>query len=411
MPINIKLHQALNNFFSEQLNMYGGMPEPVASSEIKETFQFNDFISKAVKIKSVPFGKKGLEYLTEHPLTKEYRFYFERPDNSHLRSHQFLHGLKQLQLKERKEWHTKGVLTFFKLSSEALETAYSNIAQGNSFSPDVFREVAQGLLEIFEIDRNLLMSMVLWENKKECYLSCHGIKSCAVAYHVAAAAGFSKAEILEIGIAALISDLGMVWVTPHLKNKERLNSEEHCEIYKHPILTLHTLHKLEELSPKVIFSAYQHHERQNGVGYPDKKEDGQILPYSKVLAIADIFSAMVSDRDNRRGHLPNIAMINLLKLARTGMLSVQEVIAFCDFVSLYPAGTLVRLNTGQIGRVLHTNYGKYDRPVLSILTDSQETLLSKQKVFTLDLSQESKIHIEQVVPNWVFKPAPLDGIA
>jgi HD-GYP domain-containing protein (c-di-GMP phosphodiesterase class II) len=110
--------------------------------------------------------------------------------------------------------------------------------------------------------------------------------------------------------------------------------------------------------------AYQIHERCDGSGYPRGRAAPQIHPLAKIAGVADTFTALVSRRPYRPGMLPYHAMVKMLQDVGLGLYDAQIVRALLNTVSLFPIGSYVALSDGRLGKVIRSNGGTYDRPVL-----------------------------------------------
>lgn len=139
----------------------------------------------------------------------------------------------------------------------------------------------------------------------------------------------------------------------------------------------------------IAHCAYQHHERLNGSGYPRGLIGNDIHTYGKIIAIADVYDAVTSNRVYRKAMLPHEG----LEILYGGAISEFEkrfVEAFKRSVAVYPNGLTIELSDGRTGVVIRQNKHICDRPVVRILKEHNEIVNNPYEV---DLSKNIQIMI------------------
>jgi HD-GYP domain-containing protein (c-di-GMP phosphodiesterase class II) len=139
--------------------------------------------------------------------------------------------------------------------------------------------------------------------------------------------------------------------------------------------------------------AWQEHERWNGQGYPRGLKGDQIHEYARIIGIVDIFDALISPRPYRQRRLPHEAIRELL-IAEKATFSGQIIKALIQQFSLFPLGTMVRLNTGEIGAVTQLNAHYPLRPVVTINHGADGSAMVSPKA--IDLGTTTLVHIVEV---------------
>ncbi|MCA1055532.1 HD-GYP domain-containing protein [Rossellomorea aquimaris] len=195
----------------------------------------------------------------------------------------------------------------------------------------------------------------------------------------------SPRQLEELGIGAILHDVGKMLVSEEILMKPgKLTEEEFEEVQKHTEHGFDILRKLQSVSLMVAHCAYQHHERLDGSGYPRGLKGDDIHPFAKIIAVADVFDAMTSNRVYRKAMLPHEALEILF--AGSGTLFDKNVVeAFRRSVAIYPNGMVVELNDGKKGIVTDQNKGLTERPVIRVLEDKGEMLTSP---YELDMKHE-----------------------
>jgi HD-GYP domain-containing protein (c-di-GMP phosphodiesterase class II) len=175
--------------------------------------------------------------------------------------------------------------------------------------------------------------------------------------------GFKPNEMKEIGIGALLHDIGKTAVSSQIWGKEGdLTQEEFERVQTHPEAGFEILRKTElGLLPAHI--AYQHHERWDGSGYPRGLKNREILKYARICAVCDVFDAMTSDRPYKKATHPFNGLAFIVE--NSGILFDPEVTeAFTKVVAPFPVATGVKLSTGETAIVKKLNPRALDRPVV-----------------------------------------------
>jgi putative nucleotidyltransferase with HDIG domain len=177
-------------------------------------------------------------------------------------------------------------------------------------------------------------------------------------------------ELEALGLGAILHDVGKVKVPEEILMKpERLTDEEFLQIKKHTVEGFELLRNIPSVTLIAAHCAYQHHERLNGSGYPRGIKGNEIHPFGKIIAVADVFDAVTSNRIYRQAMLPHEGLEILY--SGSGTLYDQKTIeAFRQAVAVYPIGITVVLNDGRRGVVCKQNIGLSDRPVVRVLEEN-----------------------------------------
>ena len=215
------------------------------------------------------------------------------------------------------------------------------------------------------------------------------------------AAGLARAighgnRVPDIILGAFCRDLGMMALPGDVLDKPgELSAEERAVVNRHPDIGLKLLerHRASAYTKVVVV---QHHERSDGSGYPVGLGDKDAHLYSKIMAIADVYSAMVSSRPYRRAYSPHEASDYLVSAAgfEFDHLLVQH---FTRVAVPYPVGTLVSMSTGEKAIVLEVENGLPARPLVRVLTDrTGRPLACHQELDLSDPRQQSRLIVGSV---------------
>ncbi|WP_100405336.1 HD-GYP domain-containing protein [Bacillus solitudinis] len=222
------------------------------------------------------------------------------------------------------------------------------------------------------------------------YIFTHSLNVTVYALALAVELNFTDKQLLEIGVGALLHDIGKMVIPMEILAKPgRLTEEEFKEVKKHPKAGFDLLRNLPNISLLSAHCALQHHERLNGGGYPQGLEAEEIHPYGKILGIADVFDAVTSHRVYRRPMLPHEGL-ELLYAGVGTQFDKTLVEAFSRAIAVYPVGLTLTLNDGRVAIVIKQNKQLSSRPVVRVISDGKTNL---ETPYDLDLMKEINVTI------------------
>jgi putative nucleotidyltransferase with HDIG domain len=214
----------------------------------------------------------------------------------------------------------------------------------------------------------------------------HSVDVAILLVAIARVLGVPEAELAPLALAGLMHDVGKQRV-PHriLQKAEALTDEEFAEIRRHPQYGYELLAECPDCPESTRAVALEHHERLDGTGYPGRLTGAELHPYSRIVAVADTFDAMTSDRVYRRGCSPRRAVLEIYR-DRERRLDAEAVDGLIKLIGVYPVGTRVLLTTGEHGVVVAPNPDDTTRPVVRIDRDARGRCLVAP--FTLSLKDD-----------------------
>ena len=240
-------------------------------------------------------------------------------------------------------------------------------------------------------DFDVLPLAVSMQRSSDDYLFDHCVNVTMLSIAVAYQLGFSHGQIMEIGLGALLQDIGMLRVPLSIRlSTGPLAPAARFEIDRHPLHTVEMLEALRGIPRTVKLIAYQVHERLDGSGYPRGRVAAQIHQYAKIVAAVDTYAAMARARPHRPAALPYEAAKAILVGASENKFDREAVRAFLDTVSLFPIGSLLELGGGRRAMVLRANPGLHTRPVIEIV-DATGSPTGQ----IIDLSKDSTLNVVQ----------------
>ncbi len=162
---------------------------------------------------------------------------------------------------------------------------------------------------------------------KDIYTANHSDNTATIAHHIAKALNLSEDEVANISMAAQLHDIGKVGIPNSIINKpDKLNDEEYEIIKTHPARSYDIIKDLESFND-IAEIVRHHHERIDGKGYPDGLKGDDFSLGAKIVAVADTFEAMTSDRPYRKALSYEVALAEMKRVAGT-QLDAEVVAAF-----------------------------------------------------------------------------------
>ncbi|MDQ0115729.1 HD-GYP domain-containing protein [Paenibacillus harenae] len=250
-----------------------------------------------------------------------------------------------------------------------------NNLKGRTIAPDMgrtFRSVFGQIMSDLSTRPNLLVNLTSIHSK-DAYLFQHSFNVAVLAGIMGIAKGFNRNQLEELGIGALLFDIGMTKVPDSvLGRKGRLTPEEFAFVRNHTTEGFDILRKYHDISIVSAHCALQHHERFNGSGYPRGLKGSEIHMYGQIVGLADTFDALTSPRPHRKRYTSSEA-IEFLFAAGGTFFDIDLIKLFCKHISIYPVATTLQLSTGQIGVVSENNELAVHRPRIRIIKEADGT--------------------------------------
>lgn len=254
-------------------------------------------------------------------------------------------------------------------------------------------DVVTQFLDMVNLDSSLLPVVAMYKRAPGDYLFQQALNASLLSIAVAAELSVRRENLLQIGVAALLQDVGMLKVPDEIRMAPReLTPRERDQVAMHPLHSLDIVRDLDGLGRLSLLICYQSHEQAGGGGYPRRRRSELTHPYARLVGTVSAYTAMSSDRPYRPAMSPYKAMETLLREAGASRFDRAVVRTVLDCVSLFPLGSVVRLSDGGLARVLRASPGCHTKPVI-VRIDAQGADVSDE----IDLSQQSEVHVVQAL--------------
>jgi HD-GYP domain-containing protein (c-di-GMP phosphodiesterase class II) len=275
-----------------------------------------------------------------------------------------------------------------------VKKTFSHLQQDRKINTLALRKVVNNMLDEILDNSNVLLSITDISSLDD-FVFYHSVSVCTLSIMTGITLGYNDTKLRELGIGALLHDIGKSKLDPQIVIREgELSEEEFALLSKHPELGFFIIKGYGDLSLLSAHVAFQHHERWDGKGYPRQLKGTDIHEYARIVAIANIYDELMADRPNRPPYEVNQA-INLIKRMAGIYFDTQVVTALISNIASYPLGSIIKLNTGDIGIVTRLNNETPHRPVVRIVLDS--SLRRVTTTHEIDLSTMTTIIPVQIM--------------
>lgn len=252
-----------------------------------------------------------------------------------------------------------------------IKEVMDEIASGKSVNVKLAKEVVAACVNSILRNPDALLLLTQMKDRDQ-YTAQHSMNVCLLAITFGRFLNLPYTQLNELGLCGMMHDMGKMKVPLQVLNKPGgLDTEETAVMHNHTIWGYVVLNECSGMPKMAKEVALSHHERYDGKGYPRKLRGKEIKPFAQIVALVDMYDAITSNRiyQNGRSHLD---ALNQMIEASPYHLEPCLVESFIKCVGIYPPGSLVLLNTGEIGVVTEVNSEFRLRPKIIILLDENK---------------------------------------
>lgn len=248
--------------------------------------------------------------------------------------------------------------------AEGIQYIYNNTASADL--ADATDSIATDLMTAIESNNAIAIDISALKTSDE-YTFKHSVDVATIAMILAKQQGLPRTQVYEIGVAGLLHDVGKTKVPLDILNKPgRLDENEFATMKQHSVYGYKMMQDHPEFNQAISLAVLQHHEKVNGKGYPFGVTAKQITPYAKILTIADIYDALVTERPYKAAYSQRDAVEMILSM--TDELDMNAMKSFMESMILYPVDTIVELSNGEKAKVVKNNPHYILRPTVVGIT-------------------------------------------
>ncbi|MBL7069757.1 MAG: HD domain-containing protein [Candidatus Omnitrophica bacterium] len=232
------------------------------------------------------------------------------------------------------------------------------------------------------------------EGEQEYYLPYHIVNTLILSSYIGIHAGFNKSKLKTLGLASLFCDVGLDTVKEVITQPRHLTDAERHMIMGHIYKSIEVTKKVDSIDNAVKEAIVTHHERINGSGYPRSLKDDDINPYARIIGLVDTYEAMTHIRPHREGMNAHKTMKFIIDIFRN-YFDLNIVKLLIEKMSIYPIGSIVKLDTEELARVVGVRQGSPLRPVVMIVKDAFDKPVRERVI--IDLSKQESPSITEPI--------------
>ena len=270
------------------------------------------------------------------------------------------------------------VTVFFDQFLKYVEHVYTRYVTKSEISIKDLSDKVKTLCDVILENKRYVLRILGTESSTTNYLVNHSARSTVLAIVLGGHLKLPPHRLIELGVAAVLHEIGMIRLPPQLYMADRrLSDHERKSITAHPILGYNIL-KEKQFPLSICLAALEHHERMNGSGYPRGLSGDKISLYARIIAVACSYDAVTASRPYKEAREGYAGMVDILK--NEGKQYDDVVIKSLVYsLSVFPVGSYVLLTNSKLGQVIDVNPDNPRYPVVLVLgsktPDGKETIV------------------------------------
>ena len=252
-----------------------------------------------------------------------------------------------------------------------IESVFTHYATHKTIDKDELSDTVQELCIFIKEHRRYILRVNATVNaEKRNFLVIHTMRTTVLAIAVGFQLHLPLSKMIELGVTCILHEIGMLRLPPQLyMSSRKLSVREKAQISKHTLLGYSIIKDLS-LSLPIQLGVLEHHEKENGTGYPRRLTSEKISSNAKVIAVACTYEAISSPRSYKDEKSTFDALLELLQ-NKEHAYDPSVIKALLYTVSLYPIGTFVYLSNRKVAEVIDTNPDNPKLPVVQLLTERE----------------------------------------
>ncbi|MGB5325298.1 MAG: HD-GYP domain-containing protein [Pseudomonadales bacterium] len=257
-------------------------------------------------------------------------------------------------------------------AKSVVTSMFADFRNGKLFEPEAMREAVSACVDNIIANPDSMLWLTMIKNKDE-YTAEHSLNVALLSITLGRAEGLSVADLNELGLCAMLHDVGKVKIPDEILNKEgSLDADQFAVMKMHTVHGKKLLLGQKNLPAAVTDIALSHHEKVDGSGYPRGLKAEEIPYLVKIVAIADAYDAMTSGRVYSIAK-PAAEALKLLLRSKNEHHDARLLNKFIDCIGVYPIGSIAELNTGEVGIVLPSESENNLQPVVLVVRDTNKS--------------------------------------
>jgi putative nucleotidyltransferase with HDIG domain len=275
----------------------------------------------------------------------------------------------------------------YQSAREELGNLFDDIRMGRSLEIEGARATVISMADSILRHPDALVLLASLGNKDKSLVT-HALTVCTLSLAFGRSLGFEADALVDLGLGALLHDIGEIKIPDQLLgNVVNASEEERVLLEGHTVIGAMMLKKLGNLPDNVIAIVHDHHERADGSGYPDKLTGAAINIHTKIVSIVDTYDSILNGINGYESMSVDDALKSIYAWRRD-LFDELLVEKFIQCVGIYPLGSVVELRTGQIGIVVSSRPDARLFPRIMLVLDTHREPVEPPKMINLAIFRE-----------------------
>lgn len=252
---------------------------------------------------------------------------------------------------------------------ETAQSIMSGIRLGRMLDMNNIRQAVDSTVDSVLRNENALLLLSKIKHKDD-YTAEHCINVSILAAAFGKHLGLLEDEIRVLALSGMMHDVGKMRIDDAILNKPgALTPEEFDIMKKHTTFGRDILVSLPSLEHAAVDVAYSHHERMDGEGYPRGLSSQQIPLFAKMIGLVDTYDAITSSRVYDKGRA-SMQALQIIHRNKGTQFDEELAVEFIRMIGVYPPGSIVELENGEVGIVVANQKASKLKPVVLLVRDS-----------------------------------------
>jgi HD-GYP domain-containing protein (c-di-GMP phosphodiesterase class II) len=279
----------------------------------------------------------------------------------------------------------------------ALEDAVGRAERGGRIAMPAICQVMDRILDDTASSSDLAFNLSTLRSTED-VLFTHSVNVCVYALILARSVALDQRDMVRLGVGALLHDIGKIFFLDVARKHGSRTAEEQETLKRHTVEGFGLLRDQGGVHLLSAHVALQHHEKLDGSGHPRHLQGDTIHPWARLVAVADRYDRLVSEREGRPALRPHEAMARLQALADEGKIDARLVRHLAWRLAAYPEGTIVLLESGEVAVVVAQTPEGGARPRARVLCDGRlQPVTPEERILTQSSAETT---VRAVLPEY-----------
>lgn len=270
---------------------------------------------------------------------------------------------------------------------EVAGALFNDVRMGKSLDVAETRRVVTEMVDSILRNPDALVLLTCLSEKNDA-LVAHAMTVCTLSISFGRYLGLDKDTLVELGMGALVHDIGETKLPDELlRDSGDLSEEERALLQSHTRIGMMIMKKLEGVPERVIAIARDHHERADGTGYPGQLRNSQLDVCTRIVFIVDTYDSVTSGVHGKEKIGVDVALKYIYSW-REGLFDALLVEKFIQCIGIYPIGSAVELRSGHIGIVISSQPDARLYPRVMLILDARQQPVEPPKTMNLAMFRD-----------------------